>query len=260
MPMPAYFDRYPNLRMTREDGILEVVMHSDGGPILFSGQAHHEFVDAFYDIGRDRDNRVVLFTGTGDTWIESIDPSSIDDITRPRVWEEIRRDGIRSLQNLLEIDVPILCVVNGPARIHSEWVLIADIVLAAPHAVFQDRHLLDGPIAATDGAHVLWPLVLGPTRGRYFLLTQEELDAQEALRLGVVNEVHASEALMPRARTLARELAAYPDLTLRYMRVGLVERLKRELHAGLGVGLALEGLSAAALAEAGDVDANERAD
>lgn len=249
MSRPAYFDRFENLEMTREGGILEITMHSEGEKILFSGRAHHEFVDAFYEIGRDPDNRVVIWTGRGDAWIDEIDRSSVDDITRPSVWEEIRRDGIRSLQNLLEIDAPIICVVNGPARIHSEWVLLSDIVLAAPRAVFQDRHLVDGPIVAGDGAHVLWPLVLGPTRGRYFLLTQQELDAVEAHRLGVVNEVLPDEELMPRARSLARELVRLPDLTLRYTRACLVERLKRELHAGLGVGLALEGLSAAALAE-----------
>lgn len=249
MSTPAYFDRFENLEMARKDGILEITMHSQGEKILFSGRAHHEFVDAFYEIGRDPDNRVVIWTGRGDAWIDEIDRSSVDDITRPSVWEEIRRDGIRSLQNLLEIDAPIICVVNGPARIHSEWVLLSDIVLAAPHAVFQDRHLVDGPIVAGDGAHVLWPLVLGPTRGRYFLLTQQELDAVEAQRLGVVNEVLPDQELMPRARELARELVRLPDLTLRYTRVCLVERLKRELHAGLGMGLALEGLSAAALAE-----------
>jgi enoyl-CoA hydratase/carnithine racemase len=245
---PDYFDRFENLRMARSEGVLEVAMHTSGGKMIFDGRAHHEFVEAFYEIGRDRENRVVILTGTGDAWIDEIDRDAVDDITQPSVWEEIRRDGLRVLQNLLDIDAPIVCAVNGPARIHSEWVLLSDVVLASPDAVFQDRHLVDGGIIAGDGAHVLWPLVLGPTRGRYFLWTQQELGADEALRLGVVNEVVPRDELMPRARALAGELSRLPELTLRYMRVSLVERLKRELHHGLGHGLALEGLSAAGLA------------
>ena len=236
--------------MTRDEaGVLEVRMHSGGGELVFSGQAHHDFVDAFYEIGRDRDNRVMILTGTGDAWIEKIDREAVDDITRPLVWEDIRRDGLRVLRNFLEIDMPIICAVNGPARIHSEWVLLSDIVLACESAIFQDRHLVDGPIVAGDGAHVLWPLVLGPTRGRYFLLMQQELGAVEAERLGVVNEILASDELMARARAIAAELVQLPELTLRYMRVSLIERLRRELEHGLGLGLALEGLSAAALAD-----------
>mgnify|MGYP000713541008 CR=1 FL=1 len=66
MPNPAYFERFENLAMTRDEaGVLEVRMHSDGDELVFSGQAHHDFVDAFYEIGRDRANRVVILTGTG---------------------------------------------------------------------------------------------------------------------------------------------------------------------------------------------------
>ena len=64
-PARAYFTRYENLHFYRdEQGILEVRMHTDGGPFVFTGKTHREFPDAFYDISRDRDNRVVILTGT----------------------------------------------------------------------------------------------------------------------------------------------------------------------------------------------------
>lgn len=102
----------------------------------------------------------------------------------------------------------------------------------------------NGKIVPGDGVHVVWLDVLGSTRGRYFLLTQQKLSAPEALRLGVVNEVLSTADLLPRARELAQQLAKLPQLTLRYTRVAMTQRLKRLVLENVGYGMALEGISA----------------
>jgi enoyl-CoA hydratase/carnithine racemase len=242
---PAYFTQFANLAMTRDaSGVLEAQMHTSGGPLVFTGQTHSDFVDAFYAISRDRDNAVVILTGTGDEWIAQIDFSSLGDVTNPRVWDQIYWEGKKVLQNLLDIEVPVIAAINGPALLHSEYALLSDIILASDTAVFQDMPHLTGGIVPGDGVHVVWPLVLGPQRGRYFLLTQQRLSAQEALELGVVNEVLPREQLLPRARELAAQIARIPLLTRRYTRVAMTQRLKRQILDDVGYGLALEGISA----------------
>jgi enoyl-CoA hydratase/carnithine racemase len=252
---PAYFTRYDQLRMRRdENGILEVRLHTRDGPCLFGPRTHQHMVDAFYDISRDPDTRVMILTGTGDSWIAAFDESQAtpkDDFTVPRNWDRVYWEGKKVLQNLLDIDVPVIAAVNGPALVHSEYILTCDAVLASDTAVFQDLPHLAFGLTPGDGVHVLWPHVLGPVRGRYFLATQQKIGAQEALRLGVVNEVMPPEALMPRAWELARQLAALPTLTLRYMRVATAQRLKELVVREVGHGLALQGLSGAALGNPG---------
>ena len=249
---PPYFTKYENLNFTRdENGILEVKMHTNQGPLVFTGKTHREFPDAFYDISKDRDNRVVILSGTGDSWMAQIDFESLGDVSNPREWDKTFWEGKKVLQNLLDIEVPVISAVNGPALLHSEYILTTDIILAAENAVFQDMPHLNAGIVPGDGVHVLWPLVLGVSRGRYFLLTQEKLTARQAYSLGVVHEVLPPDRLMKRAWEVARKLAQQPTLNLRYTRVALTQRLKRLVNEGIGYGLALEGITATDLRNAG---------
>jgi enoyl-CoA hydratase/carnithine racemase len=245
-----YFDKFPNIKIKRDErGILEMRVHCDDGPFKFSAYGLRQLMDACYEIGRDRDNRLVIFTGTGDSWCDAFDPKpgvvqdpKMDVVTR---WDIHFWEGKKLMQNLLDIEVPMIAAVNGPALIHSELLLTCDIIIAADNAVFQDLPHLNNNVSPTDGVHVLWPFVLGPGRGRYFLLTQQKLDAQEALSLGVCQEVVPHAQLMDRAYALATQLARQPPLSLRYARVGLTQRLKKLVLDEMALGLAVEGLSAA---------------
>jgi enoyl-CoA hydratase/carnithine racemase len=244
----AYRHSFPNARLSRsETGVLEVVLHSSGGTLVFDGHAHEQFVSLFHAIGSDPNNRVVILTGSGSAFMETISVDGFEFFT-PRGYDKIYREAKKILMNILDIEVPLIAAVNGPVRLHSEYILLADIVLAAPSAVFQDKPHFEFGIACGDGVHLLWQEVIGTVRGRYFILTRQELDAQTAKEWGAINEIVPAEKLLIRAREIAEGLVKLPPLATRYTRIALTQKLRRIIDEGVGYGLALEGISAADVA------------
>lgn len=242
-PFAEYSKKYDNIWLEREGGILEVTVHTGDGSLVWTSTSHDELAYCFNDIACDRDNKVVIITGTGESFCDEIDFSSFK-LATPQDWDDIIFEGQRLLTNLVNIEVPVIAAVNGPITNHPELPVMCDIVLAADTATFQDGPHFPSGIVPGDGAHVIWPHVLGSNRGRYFLLTGQLLDARTAHEFGAVNEVLTSEQLLPRARELAAQIAAKPLLARRYTRTVLTRELKRVLHADLGFGLAHEALAA----------------
>ena len=85
-------------------------------------------------------------------------------------------------------------------------------------------------------------------RGRYFILTRRELGVETAKEWGAVNEIVPTDKLLARARETVERLVKLPPLTSSYTRIALTQKLRRIIDAGVGYGLALEGISAADIA------------
>ena len=243
--LEQYANSYDNIRFERQDGILQMTFHTGGGPLQWGGGPHEEFPRAFADVGSDRDNRVIILTGTGDAFSGPQGTAAGAPKRPPRDWDRTYWEGKKLLGNLLDIEVPMIAAVNGPALRHSEIPLLCDIVLASDTAAFQDSGHFMSNLVPGDGVHVVYPMLLGANRGRYFLLTGQSIGAQEALSLGLVSEVLPPDELLPRAWELARQVAEKSDLVLRYTRVATTQYIKRLMQDLLGYGLALEGLGSA---------------
>jgi enoyl-CoA hydratase/carnithine racemase len=243
---PAYKDMFKTIRMNREDGILEMQFHTDGGPLQWSLLAHNEFERAFLEVGRDRGNEVIIMTGTGSEFCgPAIEPGKHPNrnTMTPEIYDPIFWESKQILPHLLAIEAPVIAAINGPAVRHAEIPLLADIILASEHTYFQDTAHFPGGMVPGDGMHIVMPLLMGLNRARYFLLTGQKLSALEAQTIGLVNEVLPHADLMARARELARQLLKQPRLVRRYTRIALTEELRGRMHGLLGYGLALEGMA-----------------
>src|SRR5579862_4244952 len=248
---PAYFERYENFAISRStSGVLTVRFHSEGKEHTFTGTTHHDFPRLIEDIAYDRDNKVLVLTGTGNAFIDNIDGPSLGDLTKPWTGDVLYLEGRRGVQRLVDLEIPIIAAVNGPVSVHSEYALLADVVIASETAVFSDAPHLAFGIAPGDGLFVVWEEVLGLNRARFLEITGGSFSAQEALAWGAVAEVVPQRTVLARAQELAERMTARPQLTNRYIALIFRQRISRRLTEGMAVGMALESLTAANLAYA----------
>jgi enoyl-CoA hydratase/carnithine racemase len=246
METPAYFGEFPNFAFERSGaGVLTLRLHHQGGPAVLNERIHRDFPLVLRAVAEDRANRVLVLTGTGEVFMTEMAMTGDRQAFKPASYEEIFWEGRKVLQAFVDLPMPVIAAVNGPATIHSDWVLLGDITIASDTAYFQDYSHLAANVVPGDGIHVVWEELLGLNRARYAALTQQVIGAQEALSLGMVNEVRPASAVLPRARELAESLAARPPLLLRLTPLVLRQRLARRLEEGATLGLALEGLTIA---------------
>ena len=157
MQLHNYFDAYRSLKLTRDaNGVLVAEFHSNGGPFTFTAHDHTEFVDAFYRIAQDRANKIVLLTGAGGDFIPGIDFSSFGNVADADVWSQVHDEGVQILENLANIRVPMIAAIEGRAHVHSEYALLANVIVAAEGATFQDVPHFAGGIVPGDGIFTTW--------------------------------------------------------------------------------------------------------
>jgi enoyl-CoA hydratase/carnithine racemase len=247
-----YKDRYNNCTFElSDDGILLMQCHTNGDSLVWDWEAHDGISDAFADVAGDREIKVLIHTGTGENYNANWGAPGYASDNKPVYLALDGPEGLLALdekawygrmliENVLAVEVPMISAVNGPCNIHAEVPLLGDIVLASEDAYFQDLAHFPRGLVPGDGAHVLWPLLVGRNRGRYLLLTGKKLTAKEACDWGAVSEVLPKDKVLDCAWELARELAMRPPLVLRYTRQLFTQDLKRAFLDELGHGLARE--------------------
>jgi enoyl-CoA hydratase/carnithine racemase len=249
MADPSYFGKYNDLAFERtDDGILTLRFQTSGGPIVFTGQTHEDLPKALEEVALDADNNAMIITGTDDVFMDNIDGASLGEIFKPATWEKIRTEGLAILQRLLSLPFPVVGVANGPATVHSEYLLLTDIHIASERATYGDFPHPTFGITAGDGLQVVWEEAVGTARAKWLLWMGETIDAATAERWGVVNEVLPHDQAYPRGLEIARKLAAKPRLYRSLQKQTLNQRLLRRIVEGVPLGMALEGLTAADLA------------
>ena len=243
-----YFAAYHNLKLTRDaNGVLLAEFHSNGGPFIMSAQAHTQFVDAFYRISQDRANKIVILTGAGGEFITDVDWLSFGDVADPGVWSQVHDEGVQALENLANIRVPFIAAVEGRAHVHSDYALLASVIVAAETATFQDVAHFAAGVAPGDGIFTTWSYRAGAGRAEAFLLNPQPLAARTANEWGVVAEVVPRGKALSRSRELAELYLKAPEVTRRNTRIHFIQPLKERIVREVGYGLSLEGASSADL-------------
>jgi enoyl-CoA hydratase/carnithine racemase len=243
-----YFNAYRCLRLTRDArGVLVVQFHTDGGPFVFTAQDHTELVDAFYRIAQDRANKIVILTGAGGEFIPSIDFASFGNVADPDVWSQVHDEGVQIVENIANIRVPVIAAIEGRAHVHSEYALLASVIVASEGATFHDVPHFAGGIVPGDGIFTTWSYRAGAGRAEAFLLNPQPLTAALAHQWGVVAEVVPNGKALSRSQELAEQYLKVPEVTRRNTRIHFMQPLKERIVREVGYGLSLEGASAADL-------------
>ncbi len=245
---PDYFTAYRSLKLARDaQGVLVAEFHSNGKPLTFTAQDHTDFVDAFYRIAQDRANKIVIFTGTAGEFIPAIDFASFGNVADPGIWSQVHDEGVQILENLANIRVPVIAAIEGRAYVHSEYALLANVIVAGEGATFNDLPHFIGGIVPGDGIFTTWSYRAGAGRAEAFLLNPQPLTARTAHEWGVVAEVVPNGQALARGCELASLYLKAPEIARRNTRVHFIQPLKELIVREVGYGLSLEGASAADL-------------
>jgi enoyl-CoA hydratase/carnithine racemase len=245
---PTYFSSYRSMKLARDSqGVLVAQFHTNGGPLTFTAQDHTDFVDGFYRIAQDRANKIAILTGAGGEFIPAIDFSSFGNVADPEVWSQVHDEGVQILENLANIRVPVIAAIEGRANVHSEYALLANVIVAGEGAAFNDLPHFAGGIVPGDGIFTAWSYRAGAGRAEAFLLNPQPVTARTAYEWGVVAEVVPDGNALARARKLASLYLKAPEVTRRNTRAHFIQPLKERIVREVGYGLSFEGASAADL-------------
>jgi len=220
---PDPFSRYRRLRFSRpEERILVITMEREGRLNAADELMHQELVQVWRDVDAAPDVDVAIIRGAGRGFsaggdLEMVERIADDWGTRVRVWKEARD----LVYNVINCSKPIVSAIHGPA-VGAGLVagLLADVSIAARSARIIDGHTRLG-VAAGDHAALVWPLLIGMAKAKYYLLTCEPLDGEEAERLGLVSLVVEDHELEAKALEVARKLRDGSASAIRFTKYSL---------------------------------------
>jgi enoyl-CoA hydratase len=227
MNQDARYAAYEALTLKRHDhGILEIVMgagRSANGKLSTADERmHRELASIWTDIDRDPDTRVAIIRGEGKGFSAGGDLGLVEEMARDfnvraRVWREARD----LVYNIINCSKPVVSAMHGPA-VGAGLVagLLADISIASKTARIIDGHTRLG-VAAGDHAAIVWPLLCGMAKAKYYLLLCEAVSGEEAERIGLVSLAVDEADLLPRAFEVAEKLAKGSSTAIRWTKYAL---------------------------------------
>lgn len=230
------FERLPG-------GVLQLTLNRPEVLNATNARMHWEMTQVWQTIDADADTRVVLVTGAGKAFSAGGDLGMVEEMAgNAAPVSRMLREASDLVYNMINLDKPVVSAINGVAVGAGLVVaLLADVSIASESARFTDGHTRLGVVAG-DHAAMLWPLLCGLAKAKYYLLTCDFLDGKEAERIGLVSLCVPPDQLMDRARDVATRLATGAQPALRWTKRALNNWL-RQAGPIFDQSLALEMLS-----------------
>ena len=229
------------IHLDRHDDILiATVDHPDSPVNAVDGRLHHDFGELFRLLKREDQARAVILTGRGRAFSAGGDMAWFPTLRSIDRLHELRREAKQLIWDLLDVELPIVCGLNGSAAgLAASVALLCDVVVIADDAVIVDPHVNVGLVAG-DGGAAIWPLLLGPLAAKRHLMLGDPLSAEDAVRLGVAVEACARDDVASRTSAWARRLADAAPLAVRGTKQAVNAQLKQALLTSFDVSTALE--------------------
>ncbi len=241
------YDSYKHIKVERDSSIATLTLNEPDNRNAIHAQMHAELEQVWLDLAQDEQVNVIVLTGAGRFF------SAGGDIKRMAArfgteegWRyslEVPAATRRMFQNILEVPQPIIVAINGDAvGLGATLALFCDVSVISNTAKFGDTHVKVGLVAG-DGGAVVWPLLVGPSRAKEFLMRGRLVNGEEAFALGLVNHCAPVDEVQSKARALADELAGLPPLAVRWSKLAVNKWLKHQLNLILDASVAYEMLS-----------------
>jgi enoyl-CoA hydratase len=242
------YDTYSALKIERRGRILVVTL--DNPPMnAVTPQMHNELSRIFSDINHDPDCGVVVLTGAGDKAFSA--GGDINNMIRRletadhASWTRSVTEARHIVNGLLRLERPLICRINGHAMgLGATLAVLGDFSYMPAKARIADTHVKIG-LTAGDGGSLVWPLLMGFTNAKRFLLTGEAMTGAQAAELGLITEaVETAEELDAKVWARAEELAAGASLAINTTKMSINLLLRTLLEGMIETHLGLETLTA----------------
>ena len=235
------FSQYERLVFERpSDGVLLITINRADKYNAADERLHYELGQVWLDVERDQQTRVAVITGAGKAFSAGGDV----EMERQTMGNYARigqtlEDARNLVLNIVNSNKPIISAINGVAvGAGLATALMADISIIGEEVRFTDGHMRIGVVAG-DHATMIWPLLCGLAKAKYYLLTADFIDGREAERIGLVSKCVPLERLREEALTVASRLAASPEDSIRWTKRSL-NHWVRQMQPTFEASLALE--------------------
>ncbi len=234
------------ISLARDGHIVTVTIDHPGSAMNAVDETmHRELAEVFSMLAIGTDEvvdgaRAIILTGSGPAFSAGGDMEWFPQLRAADRLHRLRREAKQIIWSLLDIEIPIVCALNGAAvGLGASVALMSDLIVMSNDAVIIDPHVSVGLVAG-DGGAAIWPLLVGPLAAKRYLMFGEPLGADDAVRLGVAVEACDAAEVDSVARRWAGALAAKPPLAVQGTKISVNQQIKQALLTNFDFSTALE--------------------